>query len=387
MNDPPPTMVKLTVDLIGRTARKKEEGLSQYLKKLTHLYYSEKNIDEIDDLSQCRNLSVLYLYDNKISRIQNLGFAANLTHLYLQNNNLSRIENLSPLKKLNKLYLGCNKITVIEGLDRLDQLRELHVEQQDLPTGEKLLFDPRSLAALSVCLQVLNVSSNNLEDLGDLRILRYITQFLANDNKLRDMKALSRVLTSWRQLWRLELMDNPVCRRAKYRDRVIVMNESLAVLDGKEISETEKQFLRNWKDAKEAKKKHKDGLESSLSQLSHNGTRELPPVQPPARGRDLNSIYIMPGVVGGKKQFEAVLAKSAGIPHSMPSSAAKYKPEVARPPPPGLMMKSYSDLEKPRRPMVREHRHKVIPSSSPVNLPSGDADMSLSGQIMPLGIS
>ena len=46
VNDPP-TMVKLTVDLIGRTARKKEEGLSQYLKKLTHLYYSEKNIDEI----------------------------------------------------------------------------------------------------------------------------------------------------------------------------------------------------------------------------------------------------------------------------------------------------------------------------------------------------
>ena len=46
-----------------------------------------------------------------------------------------------------------------------------------------------------------------------------------------------------------------------------------AVLDGKEISETEKQFLRNWKDAKEAKKKHKDGLESSLSQLSHNGSK------------------------------------------------------------------------------------------------------------------
>ncbi len=40
-------MVKLTVDLIGKAARKKEEGLTQYLKKLTHLYFSEKNIDEI----------------------------------------------------------------------------------------------------------------------------------------------------------------------------------------------------------------------------------------------------------------------------------------------------------------------------------------------------
>ena len=78
-----------------------------------------------------------------------------------------------------------------------------------------------------VCLQVLNISSNNLEDIADLRILRYITQFVANDNKLRDMKALARVVSSWQQLWRLELMGNPVCRKAKYRDRIIVMNESL----------------------------------------------------------------------------------------------------------------------------------------------------------------
>ncbi|XP_072045949.1 protein phosphatase 1 regulatory subunit 42-like [Amphiura filiformis] len=372
-------MVKLTVDLIGKAARKKEESIPQYLKKLTHLYFSEKNIDEIDDLSQCRNLSVLYLYDNKISRIQNLGFAANLTHLYLQNNNISRIENLAPLKKLNKLYLGCNNITVIEGLDRLDQLRELHIEQQNLPSGEKLLFDPRTLAALSVCLQVLNVSSNNLDDIADLRILRYITQFVANDNKLRDMKTLSRVISSWQQLWRLELIGNPLCRKAKYRDRVIVMNESIAVLDGREISDTEKQFLLKWREAKDAKKRQK--LEGDP--ISGHGTRELPPVQPPARGRDLNSIYIMPGLVGGKKQFEAVLAKST----SQPCSAAKTKTDVRQPL--GLMVKSHSDLDRPRRrSMPREPpKHKILRDSSPINLPSGDADISLSGQIVPLGIS
>ena len=46
-----PDMVKLTIDLIARSSanarKKKDEGVSLYLKKLTHLYFSEKNIDEI----------------------------------------------------------------------------------------------------------------------------------------------------------------------------------------------------------------------------------------------------------------------------------------------------------------------------------------------------
>ena len=49
-------------------------------------------------------------------------------------------------------YLGGNHITVIEGLDKLHMLQELHVENQHLPPGEKLLFDPRTLSTLSVSL-------------------------------------------------------------------------------------------------------------------------------------------------------------------------------------------------------------------------------------------
>ena len=51
----------------------------------------------------------------------------------------------------NCRYLGGNCITVIEGLEKLQQLQELHVENQILPPGEKLLFDPRSLKAIAVC--------------------------------------------------------------------------------------------------------------------------------------------------------------------------------------------------------------------------------------------
>lgn len=132
-------MVRLTVDLIARSnnrrKNKRHVSTQHYLKKLTHLNFSSRNIDEVvsthvhsrrfglfqfhnrasfhlrfpllrfsqDDLSMCRNLTVLYLYDNQMTRICNLNFASNLTHLYMQNNKITHIENLSCLHKLSKL--------------------------------------------------------------------------------------------------------------------------------------------------------------------------------------------------------------------------------------------------------------------------------------------
>lgn len=52
----------------------------------------------------------------------------------------------------NFRYLGGNAITVLEGLEKLEKLQELHMENQHLPAGEKLLFDPRSLSTLTVSL-------------------------------------------------------------------------------------------------------------------------------------------------------------------------------------------------------------------------------------------
>ncbi|XP_022089468.1 protein phosphatase 1 regulatory subunit 42-like [Acanthaster planci] len=396
-------MVKLTVDLIARmsssTRKKREENLQQYLKKLTHLSFAEKNIDEIDDLSQCRNLSVLYLYDNSIAQIPNLGFAANLTHLYLQNNQIRQIERLSPLQKLAKLYLGGNCITVVEGFEKLEQLKELHLEHQRIPKGEKLLFDPRSLASLSICLQVLNVSGNNLDDITDLRLLQKLSQFLCSDNKLRDLKTLGSVLSCWPHLWRLELAGNPLSQKAKYRDRVIVMSGTLAVLDGKEINQTEKAFLMSWKEAREAKRKQREEVEQMRPELDGmapplpiaGSGRELPPVMPPKSSKSkqsgLKNIYIMPSMVGGKKRFEAVLAKS----QSLPNSASKLKGDSTVPVrqivAPGVLKKSHSDLERSARAMIHESRHFSYPDASGLDLANSKVHPSMNGNhIVPSSI-
>ncbi|XP_046497630.1 protein phosphatase 1 regulatory subunit 42 isoform X1 [Equus quagga] len=249
-------MVRLTLDLIAKSNnfKPRKETTSQYLKKITHINFSDKNIDAIEDFSLCKNLSVLYLYDNRISQITNLNYATNLTHLYLQNNCISCIENLRSLRKLEKLYLGGNYIAVIEGLEGLEGLRELHVESQRLPLGEKLLFDPRTLHSLAKSLSTLNISNNNIDDIRDLEILENLNQLIAVNNQVLHVKDLEFLLNKLIKLWKMDLNGNPVCLRPKYRDRLILVSKSLEFLDGKEIKNMERQFLMNWKASKDARK-------------------------------------------------------------------------------------------------------------------------------------
>ncbi|XP_031222699.1 protein phosphatase 1 regulatory subunit 42 isoform X1 [Mastomys coucha] len=286
-------MVRLTVDLIAKTSNlkpRKEETLAQCLKKITHINFSDRNIDSIDDLSLCKNLSVLYLYDNRISQVTNLNYTTNLTHLYLQNNCISCIENLSSLKKLEKLYLGGNYIAVVEGLEGLEELRELHVESQRLPLGEKLLFDPRTLRSLAKSLSILNISNNNIDDIKDLEMLENLNHLIAVDNQLMHVKDLELLLKKLMKLWKMDLNGNPVCLKPKYRDKLILMSKSLEFLDGKEIKDLERQFLMNWKASKDAKKiskkKRSRSEDASNSYMSNFETiHHIVPVYYPQVGK------------------------------------------------------------------------------------------------------
>ncbi|XP_030300553.1 protein phosphatase 1 regulatory subunit 42 [Calypte anna] len=272
-------MVRLTLDLIARSVthkNRKEEDVGQYLRKITHLNLSDKNIDAIGDFSLCKNLRVLYLYDNQISQIQNLDFASNITHLYLQNNCISCIENLSSLKNLEKLYLGGNCIVVVEGLDKIEKIRELHIESQNLPPGEKLLFDLRTLRSLAKSLAVLNISNNNIDELEELAVLENLSYLKAVDNKLQHMKDLEVVLTKWTKLRRMELTGNPVCQKPKYRDNIVVQSPTLESLDGKEIKEIERQFLMNWKASKAARNKNKERMTNEHAVYLHFSGFETP---------------------------------------------------------------------------------------------------------------
>ena len=74
---------------------------------------------------------------------------------------------------------------------------------------------------------MLNISGNNLDTVRDLEQLTNLTQFMANDNNLWDMREMAHVLSCWKGIWRLELLGIPVCHKSKYRDRLIIMAPKL----------------------------------------------------------------------------------------------------------------------------------------------------------------
>eukprot|EP00116_Pleurobrachia_bachei_P006514 sb/3466776/ len=266
---------ELLLKCLGHVSRRSDESLSQFLRRITHVHLQDKNISVIENLQDCSSLSVLYLYDNRIEKIENLTFATSLTHLYLQNNSITKLEGLHRCPNLSKLYLGFNNIIVIENLEKCISLKELHVENQQLPQGEKMLFDPRTLMCLSGSLMVLNISNNSIDSIKDLACLKSLTQLYSKNNKLASLKELSRVFGSLPALWKLELDGNPVCRKPKFRDRIIVMTSSLAMLDGKEITDTSRRFLHNWRVMKDNRKKQ---LESDQLTTGDQDTAGLPPI-------------------------------------------------------------------------------------------------------------
>jgi len=75
---------------------------------------------------------------------------------------------------------------------------------------------------------VLNISGNGITSLADLQCLYQLRQLSATDNRLSDIGELSQLLSMcWRQLVRLDVASNPVSRRNKYRDYVIIAAAAL----------------------------------------------------------------------------------------------------------------------------------------------------------------
>lgn len=175
----------------------------------------------------------------------------------------------------------------MEGLENIEYLSELQVENQELPSGEKLIFDPRTLSNLVHSLTILNISGNNLDTLSEIGSLKNLKDLNASNNLLNDMKEMSILLKCWPKLFKLNLSGNPICLKNKYRERIIVLASNIQILDDKEIQEMSRQFLQNWKMSKEVSKNRTDSSEYH-SESFHN---ELPPIS----NMNLMPTYVMPG--------------------------------------------------------------------------------------------
>lgn len=256
-------MVKLTTKYLFRKIskknqvqpRKKDESDLDYLNRITHLYLQSQFIDKIASVPQCQSVSVVYLQNNLLQNIQNLDNFPKLTHLYLQHNYISKIENLSKLTALKKLYLGWNEISVVEGLEGLRNLTELHLENQRLPQGETLYFDPRTICRLGRSLKVLNITNNNVTSILCLEGLKCLTKLVADENQIRDLEDVEETLFYLPCLEELSMIGNPVTGNRKYFDTVMVASKSLKILNGKSIDPQTKIFAANLTANRELRRK------------------------------------------------------------------------------------------------------------------------------------
>jgi len=77
---------------------------------------------------------------------------------------------------------------------------------------------------------VLNISGNGITSLADMLCLQQLRQLTTTDNRLSDVHELSQLLsTSWRRMEWLDVANNPLCRRGKYRDYIIIASPALGV--------------------------------------------------------------------------------------------------------------------------------------------------------------
>lgn len=174
----------------------------------------------------------------------------------------------------------------------MEELNELQIENQVLPSGEKLIFDPRTLASLVHSLTILNIAGNNLDTISEIGSLKNLEDLNASNNLLNDMKEMSILLKCWPKLKILNLSGNPLCLKNKYRERIIVLAPNIQSLDEKEIQEMSRQFLQNWKMSKEVSKEaSKNRIESGEYNAEFFRQAEFPPIN------NLNQMptYVMPG--------------------------------------------------------------------------------------------
>eukprot|EP00051_Salpingoeca_urceolata_P028312 m.486209 g.486209 ORF g.486209 m.486209 type:complete len:445 (+) comp24230_c0_seq1:131-1465(+) len=241
----------ITVGMLARSSkhcrRHSSETLDHYLARLTHVSLPDRGIATVTNLHKCPRLSCLYLYDNTIASMASLSNCLNLTQVYLQNNRIGRVEALGKLQGLTKLSLGRNNIGVVEGLHTLMSLRDLRIEHQNLAPGEKLLFDPRSILALSQNLTTLDVTGNGLDDTEDLCGFCNLQTLFLGDNNIKDLVSIAHVFEANPYLAELVVTGNPLTKIPKCFEEIVTMSYDLVKLNGKEITDTSRQFLMNWK--------------------------------------------------------------------------------------------------------------------------------------------
>ncbi|KAK3285999.1 hypothetical protein CYMTET_6418, partial [Cymbomonas tetramitiformis] len=101
--------------------------------------------------------------------------------------------------------------------------------------------DPSSFAGLSK-LQELRIEENGFRSLANLHPLRHLKCLALGQNRVVEISELER-LAAHTELLEITLSNNPVARKQVYRPMLIKKLPSLRIIDGKEISQEERDHV------------------------------------------------------------------------------------------------------------------------------------------------
>jgi hypothetical protein len=139
-----------------------------------------------------------------------------------------------PLQSLRILHLPGNELTKLEGLSHLEQLRELVIDHNKVKQ-----FDENSFQGLR-CLRELRAEDNGLKSLSNLGPLPRLRALYLSQNRIGELSELEK-LSSLRHVMLVHLQQNPVARKPLYRAHVIQAVNMIRVIDGREVSEDERE--------------------------------------------------------------------------------------------------------------------------------------------------
>jgi len=158
-----------------------------------------ENLDRIiAPLKGLNKLSTLYLSYNQIQELSALKGLINLSSLDLMDNQIQELSALKGLNKLSTLYLSFNQIQELSALKGLNNLSTLDLRNNQI----------QELSALKGLnnLSTLNLSVNQIQELSALKGLNNLRELYLMNNQIQELSALKGL----NNLQKLYLKNNPL---------------------------------------------------------------------------------------------------------------------------------------------------------------------------------
>jgi len=160
----------------------------------------------------------------------------NLESLELAGNQISNLNGIQFFKKLKILILRENSLSKIDSINNMEYLTFLDV------SFNKLRNCDRSSIGVLPSLQVFLCDNNYLKNINGFDKFYSIQSLSFENNKIPDYNSLEK-LSTLENLKDLAIGNNPVTKSINYRNSIIRMFPNLLKLDGKTITNEEKEMI------------------------------------------------------------------------------------------------------------------------------------------------